>query len=61
MAFTSKCKANLPIYGIKHKDLKEFQTTQRDVKKGISRVPMKIARIYEEDILDQHNDADHIE
>ena len=47
----SRCKANLPIYGIKNKDLKEFQTTERDVKKGISRIPMQIARLVEEDIM----------
>jgi hypothetical protein len=51
-AYSSKCKTNLPIYGIRNKDLKEYQTREKDVIKGISRMPMKIARLYEEDILD---------
>jgi hypothetical protein len=55
MAYMSKCKANLPIYGIKNKDLKEFQTTERDVKKGISRIPMQIARLVDEDIMQETN------
>ena len=52
MAYTSKSKINLPVYGIKNKDLREFQTTTKDVEKGISRIPMQIARLYEEDILE---------
>jgi hypothetical protein len=51
MAYTSKCKTNLPVYGIRNKDLREYTTTEKDVAKGISRMPMKIARLYEEDIL----------
>ena len=42
---------NLPIYGIKNKELREFTTTEKDLEKGISRVPLILARIYEEDII----------
>lgn len=56
MAFTSKCKTNLPIYGIKNKELKDFATTEKDLDKGISRIPLVLARIYEEDLLKDDDD-----
>jgi hypothetical protein len=40
MSYASKVKTNLPIYGIKNKDLREFTTTEKDVEKGISRIPL---------------------
>lgn len=40
MAYTSKTKANLPIYGIRNKELREFVTTEKDIEKGISRIPL---------------------
>lgn len=51
MAYTSKMKQNLPIYAIKNKELREFTTTEKDRDKGISRIPLSLARIYEEDVL----------
>jgi hypothetical protein len=51
MAYMSLAKENLPIYGIpKVKGLGDFCTSQSDVARGISRVPLTLARIYEEDI-----------
>ena len=50
VCYASVCKRNLPVYGIKNKTLREFQTTEKDVDKGISRMPLRIARIYEEDV-----------
>lgn len=51
MAYLSIVKENLPIYGIaKAKQLIDFCTSEKDVSKGISRVPLILARIYEEDI-----------
>lgn len=47
----TKKKANIPIYGIKSKDLREFTTTEKDLEKGISRIPLQLARIYEEDVM----------
>jgi len=42
---------NVPIYGInKSKNLSDFVTTDGDVKKGKTRIPLKLARIYEEDL-----------
>lgn len=51
MSFASKTKTNLPIYGIRNKDLREFTTTEKDLEKGIVRVPLQLARIYEEDMI----------
>lgn len=52
MGYTSKMKTNLPIFGIKNKELREFTTTKKDQDKGISRMPLQLARIYEEDIIE---------
>lgn len=44
-------KENLPIYGIaKAKHLADFCTTEKDVSRGISRVPMMLARLVQEDV-----------
>jgi hypothetical protein len=53
MAYTSIVKHNLPVYGLKNKELREFTTTAQDKDKGLSRIPLPLARIYEEDILDE--------
>ena len=51
MAFLSQVKENLPIYGIaKNKQLTDFCTSERDSAHGISRMPLELARIYEEDV-----------
>lgn len=51
MAYMSVTKENLPIFGIaKAKQLADFSTTEADVSRGISRMPLELARIYEEDI-----------
>lgn len=55
MAYTSTCKQNLPIYGIKNKNLREFTTTEKDRDKGLSRIPLRLARIYEEDIIEDQD------
>ena len=52
MYFVQKTKENLPIYGIRGKDLREFTTTRKDMQRGVSRIPLKMARLYEEDLLD---------
>jgi hypothetical protein len=40
MGFLTKKKTNLPIYGIKSKDLREVTTTEKDLEKGVSRIPL---------------------
>ena len=50
-AYISVAKDNLPIFGIaKANKLVEYATTESDVSRGISRMPLVLARIYEEDI-----------
>ena len=52
MAFLSIEKKNLPIYGLpKVKTLEDFTTTEKDLSRGISRMPLALARLTEEDIL----------
>ena len=47
----SVVKDNLPIFGIaKASKLVDFATTESDVSRGVSRMPLVLARIYEEDI-----------
>jgi hypothetical protein len=42
----------MPIYNInKSKNLSDFVTSEGDVKKGKTRIPLKLARVYDEDIL----------
>lgn len=51
MAYITHKQDNLPIYGIsKAKNLTEYCTTEKDNNRGISRIPMLLARIYDEDI-----------
>lgn len=51
VAFMTVEKENLPIFGIaKASKLIDFATTESDVSRGISRMPLVLARIYEEDI-----------
>lgn len=38
----------LALYGVKPKTLSEFTTSKKDLKKGISRIPLELARIKEE-------------
>ena len=45
---------NIPVFGIsKSKTLSDFVTTESDVKKGTNRLPLKLARIYDEDLMSE--------
>lgn len=51
MAYLSIAHDNLPIFGIaKQKSLQEFTTRDSDVARGMSRMPLILARLYEEDL-----------
>lgn len=39
----------LALYGVKPKNLSEFTTGKKDLKKGLSRIPLELARIKDED------------
>jgi hypothetical protein len=50
--YAETCNKNLKIFGIsKVKTLIDFVTTEQDVKKGNNRLPLNLARIYEEDLI----------
>ena len=52
MAYITIKKDNLKIFGIsKSKTLQDFVTTEKDVQKGLNRLPLNLARLIEEDIL----------
>lgn len=42
---------NVPIYGVNSKDLRDFTTTEKDLKKSISRFPLPEMRLNDEDLL----------
>lgn len=42
---------NLPIYGVTSKDLRDFTTTEKDLKKSVSRFPLPEMRLNDEDLL----------
>jgi hypothetical protein len=45
-------KKNCPIYGITGKDLKEFTTTEKDFKKGVSKHPLD-EHLINEDLMSE--------
>jgi hypothetical protein len=51
--FHSLKKMNLPIYGVKPAKLGDFATSKKDVAKGMSRIPLDLARIKAEDIFSE--------
>ena len=54
VAFISIKRDNLKIFGIqKSNTLQVFVTTESDAKKGHNRLPLPLARLYEEDILSE--------
>jgi spermidine/putrescine-binding protein len=54
--FVSICKENLKIFGIsKVKTLIDFVTTEQDVKRGNNRLPLRLARLHEENILPEED------
>ena len=42
---------NLPVYGVPSKDLRDFTTTEKDLKKSVSRFPLPEMRLMGEDLL----------
>lgn len=59
LGFISMVNENLPVFGIqKAKNLVDFCTTEKDVSRNISRVPLKLARILSEDIKIDKKEAE---
>lgn len=56
VAFISIKRDNLKIFGIsKSKTLQDFVTTEKDVQKGLNRLPLPLARIKDEDIMSEQD------
>lgn len=55
LAFISATKQDIPIYGIKSKDLREYTTTDKDIEKGKSRIPDKSVSISQFKLLTAPN------
>ena len=45
IVFYKLTNKNLPIYGVKVKNLKEYTTSKKDRKRNISRIPNELLRI----------------
>lgn len=52
MIFATLTRSNLPIFGVRQKNLGMYTTQESDVVKGISRIPLPFARLNEEDVVD---------
>ena len=55
--FAKMFNKNLPIYGIKDKDLKQYTTTEKDSKVNHNRYPPAELRLKSEDLLGVLEDA----
>ena len=54
VAFISIKRDNLKIFGLsKSKTLQDFVTTEKDVQKGLNRLPLPLARLKDEDIMSE--------
>ena len=45
MFYANKKRENLAIYGVRQKQLGMYTTSESDVAKGISRIPLPLARL----------------
>lgn len=50
--YATKTRDNLPVYGVRQRNLGMYTTQEGDVVKGISRVPLGFTRLREEDLVD---------
>ncbi len=51
MRFVEKMQVNIPIFGVQKPNLREFTTTEKDMKRGQSKYPPAQFRLKEEDIV----------
>lgn len=51
MFYCTKTHSNLPIFGVRQKCLNEYHTSTADHKKGLSKVPLPIARMSDQDLI----------
>ena len=57
LKYVERLKANLPIYGIPKINLRDFTTTEKDMKRGQSRFPPDQFRLKEEDLIRERLDT----
>lgn len=53
LRFVEKHNHNLPIFGIEKPNLNDFTTTEKDMKRGVSRFPPSQMRIKSEDLISE--------
>ena len=49
--YAEKMNQNLPIYGVEKDRTNEFMTIEKDMKRGISRMPPSMLRLFTEDVI----------
>lgn len=50
--YATKTRDNLPIFGVRQRNLGMYTTQESDLARGISRIPLSFARLQEEDLVD---------
>lgn len=53
MSYISAVKKNLSVFGVKHKDLGKFTTSEKDVEKGKSWIPDDKFKLNSENVLQE--------
>jgi hypothetical protein len=57
-AYAEICQQNLKLYGVSTRILKDFVNTERDVLRGITRMPTSEYRLWKENILEEIMDPE---
>ena len=56
MIYLNLKRKNLKVFGIgRSKNLSDYVTTEKDVQRGNNRMPLNVARLYEEDIMSEES------
>jgi hypothetical protein len=50
-AYVKKMGQNIPIYGVKDKDLRDYVTSENEFKKNKSRIPPQEFRLFHHDLI----------
>lgn len=56
MAYTALTNANLKIYGVSTRSLKDFLSSERDVLRGVTRIPTSDYRMWKENMVEEEKD-----
>jgi len=44
-------KDNIPIYGVRQKNLSEYTTKEKDAERGIHKIPLELSRLTDQDLV----------